>query len=368
MYRDNSKYRKLTVPCIRYPNLKSKYPTLSDNDIGYLGIASLVVDMGNEFAVAKLLYDEHDDESLPHHYKRPFSIDFSYAGKTIYETDVIFFSFYRLCDEDNRVGEKKRFAKQYLPGTIFEPKDLEDFYLFIYKPSSDRKYRKRFLDLIVYHSFNRTHELNYVSKEMIQQTIFTDTFWYIGGFRDKRQFIIDGKRYDEDELDLSFVEWEYLFNVSNNSFCRPSNMFDSSNPPDKKINELQWNSNYIADWKCVFNHKWKSSLNDITKLVGYNACPVCRRYSIPSPGTTEESAKNKIDIILGIIAAEGTNDFETIIKDADNKLVKLKRRIGNIKTPEKLWKGLDSIPEIINYYFLWERWNLWKGIYGDPIH
>lgn len=173
--------------------------------------------------------------------------------------------------------------------------------------------------------------------------------------------LLNGKEISEDDLDLSFIEWERLFGYHRNSYYQLSHMYDIDNIHTCDDERLRWNSKELVGWKCIFGHKWKESVYNYTHPKWPRQfCPVCQSKLI-GLGYFDVDAviKPKIEMIMSAMKYYGVTNLNTLLERVNADYEVLGKQIVN-NTNDTPWISESLLPDTITFFFLYP-----DGRHGD---
>ena len=349
MYINNKVFKKITTPFINNPSAKKGtqyiYP-------------AIVLDTGEEYIISSLNYENRPDLS----FDIPFTFHFEYKENIIHEDDVTDVWFYVKAK-----GSDDTYSRQYVRGRIFEVKDISDFCLMFYKACSQDKSSR--YDIIIYRNYKLFIKLHNVGRikhkgvdsngcSLININRFRFDRIETGGSRGpiiKKFAVINGKEFEESNLNLSFGEWNELFSDSDNSYCDLKNLYSNENELPYNAKELKWNSKAKIHWHCYFGHSWKKPLSEYTKVLRYdNPCPECSKL-LPglTPRILQYGAGIIIDTVNYAMIQYKEKDFDRLRQALESDCKKIRRRLEKAqKTHSSLWVQEDEMPAQVKYYFV----------------
>ena len=349
MFINNKLFKKIITPFIDNPSARK------GTQYSYPAIA---IDTGDEYIVSYLYYANRPD--LP--FNVPFTFHFEYDGKTIHEDDVTNVWLYTKTG-----GIEDAYSRQYVPGRIFETKDVSDFCLMLYK--SCNKQGSSSHDIIIYRNFELFTELHNV-EEIKHHVSDLNEGAYIninsfridridsGIFRGsniKRVAVINGKEVEASQLNLSFKAWNELFSDSGNTYCDLENLYSGDNEIPYEAEKLRWDSKKKSQWRCCFGHSWEKPITEYTRYVQIdNPCPECSKLL---PGLTPRILQYQADLIVDainyVVKKYSEPNLGRLRETLNNDCIKLRRRLEKaIESGSSLWIHEEEMPSQVKYYFI----------------
>lgn len=348
MYRNNKLFRKIVAPYVEN--------SPADENSKNRDYPALVVDLGDDYVVSSITYKKDANSD----FRRPFSFDFEYEGHSIHEENVTNVSFCSHVD-----GLEGVYVPRFVPGSIFDEKELADFCLLIYKASITNYSGRQ--TVVVYRNFDRIAELKDVDDVRFRYygpfapyAFKADGFGFVrngamlkDGFHADRFALKDGVEISETER-MSFSKWNELFSDSENSYCDFKNLYSPDNALPYDSDELKCDDERPVKWRCVFGHSWKVSVSELVKsALDENSCPECRRRLVGlSPRLLEYGAELVAYTVKSVMDDFGTEDLGKLKGIVEKELKATKKQLDHAMSSDSpMWIDEESMPKQIRYYF-----------------